>query len=113
MAICLTRARSSFPGGADVYNGCLSNSAKLRDYDPDKFLANLIWNTQGEHQSFQFGPSDKQEISKFVCSDPNASIFVVTGTCHRAEKARDSCAGKGLDVGGVCRRPYADPAIHP
>lgn len=68
-----------FSGGADIYNGCLSNSAKLRDYNPEAFLSSLIWNTQGEHQSFQFGPADKQEISAYIASDPNARIFVVTG----------------------------------
>ncbi|MFT5006251.1 MAG: hypothetical protein ACI8YI_001870 [Paracoccaceae bacterium] len=68
-----------FSGGAEVYNGCLSNSAKLRDYNPEAFLSSLIWNTQGEHQSFQFGPADKPEISTYIASDPNASIYVVTG----------------------------------
>ncbi|MFQ5438512.1 MAG: glycosyl transferase, partial [Paracoccaceae bacterium] len=68
-----------FSGGADVYNGCLSNSAKLRDYDPEKFLANLVWNTQGEHQCFQFGPADRQSIDWFIRSDSNATINVITG----------------------------------
>lgn len=73
------KSEVKFSGGAEVYNGCLSNSAKLRDYNPGAFLSNLIWNTQGEHQSFQFGPADKSEISPYMASDPNASIFVVTG----------------------------------
>jgi uncharacterized protein DUF5927/core-2/I-Branching enzyme len=73
------KSEVGFSGGAEVYNGCLSNNAKLRDYNPEAFLTSLIWNTQGEHQSFQFGPADKQEISGFIASDPNSSIFVVTG----------------------------------
>jgi hypothetical protein len=68
-----------FSGGAEVYNGCLSNSAKLRDYNPEAFLANLVWNTQGEHQSFQFGPADVQEVANFFAFDQNASVFMVTG----------------------------------
>lgn len=68
-----------FSGRAEIYNGCLSNSAKLRDYNPEAFLTNLIWNTQGEHQSFQFGPSDKMDISDFIANDPNARVYVVTG----------------------------------
>ncbi|NOX39566.1 MAG: beta-1,6-N-acetylglucosaminyltransferase [Alphaproteobacteria bacterium] len=68
-----------FAGNATIYNGCLANSAKLRDYNPEKFLASLIWNTQGEHQSFQFGPADRQDISGFASGDPNASFFVITG----------------------------------
>jgi len=73
------KSEVKFSGGAEVYNGCLSNSAKLRDYNPEAFLSSLIWNTQGEHQSFQFGPADKPEISEYIANDPNASIYVVTG----------------------------------
>jgi len=68
-----------FAGTTEVYNGCLSNSAKLRDYNPEAFLSNLIWNTQGEHQCFQFGPADRQEIGAFLANDQNASLFIVTG----------------------------------
>lgn len=68
-----------FSGDATVYNGCISNNAKLRDYNAEAFLTNLIWSTQGEHQSFQFGPSDAQAITKFLASDQNASIHIVTG----------------------------------
>ncbi len=68
-----------FSGGAEIYNGCLAKSAKLRDYNHEAFLTNLIWNTQGEHQSFQFGPADKMDIGGFIASDRNASIYVVTG----------------------------------
>jgi len=68
-----------FSGGVKIYNGCLSNSAKMRDYNAVDFLANLIWNTQGEHQSFQFGPDDRQHITQFLASDPNARISIVTG----------------------------------
>ncbi len=68
-----------FSGNAEVYNGCISNSAKLRDYNPEMFLANLIWNTQGERQSFQFGPADNQSIGGFVGGDPNASFNIITG----------------------------------
>jgi len=68
-----------YSGGAEIYNGCLSNSAKMRDYNCNAFLSNLIWATQGEHQSFQFGPADTQDICWTLASDPNATISVVTG----------------------------------
>lgn len=68
-----------FSGGAKVYNGCISNSAKMRDYNPEGFLSNLIWSTQGEHQSFQFGPADEQEVRWAIASDRNATISIVTG----------------------------------
>lgn len=68
-----------FAGGEPVYNGCLSDSAAIRDYDPRAFLSSLIWNTRGERQCFQFGPGDEQDISWFIAGDPNAQISVITG----------------------------------
>jgi hypothetical protein len=71
--------RVRFSGDADVYAGCLSSAAALRDYDPEHFLTSLIWNTRGERQVFQFSPRDKQRIGAFIASDGNAQISVVTG----------------------------------
>ncbi|MEX5728034.1 hypothetical protein Ga0609869_001387 [Rhodovulum iodosum] len=71
--------RAFFAGGETVYNGALSDSAALRDYQPEAFLTNLIWNTRGERQCFQFGPGDRQAIGRFVATDPNAQISVITG----------------------------------
>ncbi|WP_132952879.1 beta-1,6-N-acetylglucosaminyltransferase [Rhodovulum bhavnagarense] len=71
--------RVEFAGGEAVYNGALCDSAPLRDYDPRAFLTNLIWNTRGERQCFQFGPHDRQQISWFMVGDPNAQISVITG----------------------------------
>lgn len=71
--------RAEFAGGAQIYNGALSDSARLRDYNPRSFLTNLIWNTRGERQCFQFGPNDNQKIAPFIAGDPNAQISVITG----------------------------------
>lgn len=71
--------RVQFAGGETIYNGGLSDSAALRDYNPRSFLTNLIWNTRGERQCFQFGPADRQEITAFISSDPNATISVISG----------------------------------
>ncbi|MCB6178064.1 beta-1,6-N-acetylglucosaminyltransferase [Rhodobacter sp. Har01] len=71
--------RVEYAGGASVYNGCLSDSAALRDYNPRSFLTNLVWNTRGERQCFQFGPNDAQEIAEFIAGDPNAQVSVITG----------------------------------
>ena len=71
--------RVQFAEGATIYQGCLSDSAQLRDYDPRSFLTNLIWNTRGERQCFQFGPADRQQISEFIAGDANARIYVITG----------------------------------
>nr|WP_217430362.1 beta-1,6-N-acetylglucosaminyltransferase [Sulfitobacter algicola] len=71
--------RVEFDDGQTVFDGCLSNQPGLRDYAPKDFLLNLVWNTQGEHQCFQFGPQDKQKISQTLVQDANARISVITG----------------------------------
>ncbi len=71
--------RVEFAGGERVYNGALSDSASLRDYNPRGFLNNLIWNTRGERQCFQFGPRDNQKIGEFLARDPHAQISVISG----------------------------------
>ena len=71
--------RVEYAGGQDVINGALPDSAAIRDYNPRSFLTNLIWNTRGERQCFQFGPADAQKIGTDLAQDPNASIAVITG----------------------------------
>ena len=71
--------RVEFAGGAEVFSGALTDSAAIRDYNPQAFLTNLIWNTRGERQTFQFGPRDNQDISWFMAKDTNAQISVISG----------------------------------
>ena len=71
--------RVGFEGQVGAFAGGLSDSASLRDRDPRGFLTNLIWNTQGERQAFQFGPEDMQEIAGFLAWDMNAEISVISG----------------------------------
>lgn len=71
--------RVEFTGDTTIYNGAMSDSAALRDYNPRAFLTSLTWNTRGEHQCFMFGPRDTQQIGHFAASDRNAQIFVITG----------------------------------
>jgi Family of unknown function (DUF5927)/Core-2/I-Branching enzyme len=71
--------RVEFSGGQTLINGALSDSAKVRDYDPKSFLTSLIWNTRGERQCFQFGPADTQDINWLAARDPNAQISVIAG----------------------------------
>ncbi|MCV6825548.1 MULTISPECIES: beta-1,6-N-acetylglucosaminyltransferase [Halocynthiibacter] len=73
------KERAQFAGRGKVFAGCLSDDPVLRDYAPTDFLRNLIWNTRGEKQVFQFGPRDTQDTSWFMAKDVNASIIVVTG----------------------------------
>ena len=71
--------RVEFAGDETVFNGAMSDSALMRDYAPKNFLTNLIWNTRGERQCFQFGPRDAQAIGWFMAGDPNAQISVISG----------------------------------
>jgi hypothetical protein len=72
--------RAEFADGQEVMNGALSNSPKLRDYNPRAFLTNLVWNTRGERQCFQMGPRDNiEDIEWEIAKDPNAHISVITG----------------------------------
>lgn len=71
--------QAEFADGQTTLNGALSNSAKIRDHNPGAFLTNLIWNTRGERQCFQFGPADTQAVNWRIARDPNAQISVVSG----------------------------------
>ena len=71
--------RAEFCNGQSMINGALSDNPKLRDYNPGAFLTNLIWNTRGERQCFQFGPRDTQDINWLITRDPNAQISVISG----------------------------------
>ncbi len=68
-----------FSGRDKTFSGAMYDSPKLRDYNSRAFLTNLIWNTRGERQCFQFGPWDAQYIQWDLATDPNASIYVITG----------------------------------
>ena len=71
--------RVQYADGQTVMNGALSDSAAHRDHNPESFLSNLIWNSRGERQCFQFGPLDNQDISWPIAKDPNAQISVISG----------------------------------
>ncbi|CUH39921.1 Core-2/I-Branching enzyme [Jannaschia seosinensis] len=81
--------RAEFADDATVMNGCLSDSASLRDHRPAQFLTNLLWSTRGERQSFLFGPRDRQDLTAFLARDPNATIAVISGAwavpLHRSD----------------------------
>lgn len=71
--------RAEFADGQTVINGALSDNATLRSHNPGAFLSNLIWNTRGEHQCFQFGPVDDQSMNWRIAKDANAHISVISG----------------------------------
>ena len=71
--------RVHFADGQETLNGALSDNPELRDYNTSAFLTNLIWNTRGERQCFQFGPMDNQDVNWRIARDPNAQFSVITG----------------------------------
>jgi len=70
---------AEFEGRQATYMGALSSDPALRDRNGWMFLTNLVWNTRGERQCFQFGPGDTQDISWRIAKDPNAQISVISG----------------------------------
>lgn len=68
-----------FENNTAVYKGGLIASAPLRDRDPEAFLRNLIWNTQGRFQCLNFGMQDRPEILPFLVSDKQAIKLIITG----------------------------------
>ena len=71
--------KANFSGGQNVVSGALSSSAEIRDYRPRAFLTNLIWNSRGERQCFQFAPMDHQGAAEAMARDSNAQISVISG----------------------------------
>jgi len=71
--------RVEFADGQTVMNGALSDSAAIRDNNPQAFLSSLLWNSRGERQCFRFGPNDQQDINWMFAKDPNAQISVISG----------------------------------
>lgn len=69
----------AFSSGQNVFSGAMTDSTAIRNYNQRAFLTNLIWNTRGERQCFQFGPRDEQDISWPMAMDPNAHILVISG----------------------------------
>jgi hypothetical protein len=71
--------RAEFAGGQSIIAGALSDNPRLRDANPKAFLTNLLWNTRGERQCFQYGPTDTPAILPHMARDPNAQISVISG----------------------------------
>lgn len=71
--------RAHFAMGEVNFVGGLSDAAATRDYRPLDFLTNLLWNTRGERQCFQFGPADNQAVTNIMARDSNAQLSMITG----------------------------------
>ena len=71
--------KAHFADGADVFRGALSDNARLRDYNAQGFLTNLLWTTRGRYQCIMFGPADTQSIRWLLAHDTNARVWVISG----------------------------------
>lgn len=71
--------RIEFADSAQDFKGGLTTDIRLRDYHSADFLRNLIWNTRGERQFFQYGPEDSLDVWNLILNDPNAQVSLVTG----------------------------------
>ena len=71
--------RVEFESRQRYFHGAMCDSKDIRDHASQMFLTNLIWNTRGERQAFQFGPGDNQSIDWMIAKDPNAQISVISG----------------------------------
>ncbi len=71
--------RAEFADGADTYAGGLTAAPRLRDYDPEAFLSNLMWSADDQYQSFLFAARDRQDITPFLARDANATIALISG----------------------------------
>ncbi|MEM9966636.1 MAG: beta-1,6-N-acetylglucosaminyltransferase [Pseudomonadota bacterium] len=73
------KKKIQYAGGAQGIAGALSDNVALRNYNAKAFLTNLIWNTRGERQCFQFSAADQQRVRATLVKDANAEISVITG----------------------------------
>jgi hypothetical protein len=71
--------KAHFADGSKVFRGALSDNVRLRDYNAQGFLTNLLWATRDEYQCFMFGPADTQSIRWLLAHDTNASVWVISG----------------------------------
>ena len=71
---------AEFAGDGEDFSGGLSSAPRLRDYNPEAFLSNLIWSSRADYHAFLFAARDTQKITNFLARDANASISMISGT---------------------------------
>ena len=70
--------RVEFAGDRPIGPGALSDKPAIRDHDPQGFLTSLIRMT-ARKQVFLLSPRDSQPMDWFFATDPNCTVFAVTG----------------------------------
>ncbi|MEM9812255.1 MAG: beta-1,6-N-acetylglucosaminyltransferase [Pseudomonadota bacterium] len=64
-------------GKVAATDGNLTDNTAMRDYRPEQFLVNLLWNRRARSQGFQHRFGRRTAIDKRIQSDPDAQIFLV------------------------------------
>lgn len=116
------RDRVHFSSEEPVFRGGLSDHPRLRDYNANMFLTNLVWTGQGRHQCFLYGPQDSPKIEWMLAKDTNARVTVITGAWavplflrgKPAASCRDEAARlqrQEYEFLRVLRSPYAKANI--
>ncbi len=62
-----------------VLPGGLPASVRFRDYNPEQYLVNLIWNMRAAPPILLHDIADSPRISTFLARDPNARLTLITG----------------------------------
>lgn len=73
------KAQVAFADERGTAPGCIPANPKIRDWNTEQFLTNLIWNARDTQQAFQFHVSDSTRMASFLLKDPNATIFLIKG----------------------------------
>ena len=68
-----------FATGGHYASGVIPANPRIRDWNTEQFLTNLIWNDRTRQQSFQFHVSDSTRMASFLLKDPNATILFIKG----------------------------------
>ncbi|WP_205793209.1 beta-1,6-N-acetylglucosaminyltransferase [Pontivivens nitratireducens] len=68
-----------FADDASVMPGGIVANPRIRDWNTEQFLTNLVWNARDRQQSFQFHVSDSTRMASFLLKDPNANILFIKG----------------------------------
>lgn len=73
------QGRVEFAGGAATVPGGLTNDPRVRDWNPQQFLTNLLWHDRDQSHAFMFTTADNPKLGAFILRDPNATVCRISG----------------------------------
>jgi hypothetical protein len=74
---------AEFACGSAVHASGLSAQPRLRDYNPESFLSNLVRH-DAAHQSFHLSPEDRPDLWPMIARDSQAQVFAIKGGFFRS-----------------------------